>query len=519
MSKLTIAQWNIRGFYSQRPYLQHLIDKLKPSILCLQETHLKPNNSSFLSQYQYPPVRKDRDDSRKGGGVCIFIKKNIPYVTNDINSNLEVTSVKVFLENKTTTLCNIYIPPDHPNQNLRNSLDDIISQVTAPFIIVMDSNAHNPEWGSPNLDTRGRIISEWREDHSTIILNNGEPTYLSSSGNYTHIDLTFVSPDLASSFSWHVHYDNLNSDHFPIIFGNDDYYQEEAPLPRWKINKADWPAYQDTVKIPTDYLGTTPTEACNLVTESIIKAAESTVPKTSQQKYRPSAYWWNQNCTDKKRLKNRALTRYKNHKGDIQLWILYKEAKARFIKATQEAKKESWNRFLQGISSTANTGEVWNHVRKLRNKKTSTRIILKENDNIITKQNEIAEIFADQFAQRSSGISSCTAFNNHKALCEREEIIFEEDSTQLYNKEITIKELTSALSSCVSKSPGPDTLPYIFIQKLPTSQLYCLLKFYNHIFNSGYPDQWKLGTIVAIHKPNKVRTSPNSIDLSHLPTA
>ena len=79
------------------------------------------------------------------------------------------------------------------------------------------------------------------------------------------------------------------------------------------------------------------------------------------------------------------MSRYKNHKGNVELWIEYKKSKAIFIKAASEAKKESWTRFLDQINSKNNSKEVWNHIRKLRSKKTARRIILKQDDTIITE--------------------------------------------------------------------------------------------------------------------------------------
>ena len=103
MNNFNIIQWNLRGYHAQRPHLQKLIDNTNPSIICLHETHLKPQNDASLSKYHYPPVRHDRLD-RRGGGTAIFIKNTIPHIPIDHNIDLELAAAKIFINNKTITI-------------------------------------------------------------------------------------------------------------------------------------------------------------------------------------------------------------------------------------------------------------------------------------------------------------------------------------------------------------------------------------------------------------------------------
>ena len=66
------------------------------------------------------------------------------------------------------------------------------------------------------------------------------------------------------------------------------------------------------------------------VTSAIIKSANKNIQKTKNQSKYPSCYWWTEECTEAKRAKNRALTKYKNHLGDLSLWNQYKETKRNF---------------------------------------------------------------------------------------------------------------------------------------------------------------------------------------------
>ena len=104
----------MRSYQYQRPYLQSPIDQIKPIVICLQETHLKPEKDASLPNYHYPPLRAHRLDS-KGGGVAIFIHKSIQYIPLKVDTNLELVAAKVFINQKPIDIANAYFPPanDH----------------------------------------------------------------------------------------------------------------------------------------------------------------------------------------------------------------------------------------------------------------------------------------------------------------------------------------------------------------------------------------------------------------------
>ena len=127
------------------------------------------------------------------------------------------------------------------------------------------------------------------------------------------------------------------------------------------------------------------------------------IPKTQAKSNRLSADWWNKQCSIDKRAKNKSLNRYRKHKGDIDLWIKFKEARARFRRTVKEAKEQSWNNFISKITTDTSSSEVWQHIRKLRNKTSSRTIVLKDQiqGQYITEPIDIANTLAIHFARRS----------------------------------------------------------------------------------------------------------------------
>jgi len=70
------------------------------------------------------------------------------------------------------------------------------------------------------------------------------------------------------------------------------------------------------------------------------------------------------------------------------------------------------------------------------------------------------------------------------------------------NLPISLNELNWSLSKCFSLSPGPDDIPYIFLQNLPPSALSYIIYIYNKIWNRGrLPEAWKHSIVFPILKP------------------
>jgi len=504
--KLKILQWNIRGFYSRKPFLHRLTDTLSPDILCLQETHLKPHKKSYIKGYHLAS-RCDRVD-RDGGGTMIFVKSETPCIELNITKKLEVVAIKSFIEKAELTICSLYLPPNHENTNLIEDLNKILEELPTPFIIHTDANAHHPSWGSEQADHRGNLIEQWIADNGLILLNTEEPTFLSSAGTYSHIDITIATPDIADLLNWSPYHNTNTSDHFPIIIDSEIQIPEVNSIDRWSTLHENWGEFQKKLTLPTDFIS--PTNACSTVTESIHTAAYNTIPlHKGKRNSKGTKCWWTRECNKEHRNKNRALSHYKNHKGNIEAWISFKKAQAKFKNTVINAKRDSWYRYLNNLSADTSSGEMWKLIKRMNGTYVRRPIILEHNNEMITSQTEVADMLAQHFSEKSSGENSNVAFREHKITQEQTEVFFEDADAQ-YNNPITLTELKTALARSKSKSPGPDNIPYAFLQNLTHNQLLTLLTFYNYIFNTGFPEQWRESIIIPLLKPGKTATLATS---------
>uniref|UniRef100_A0A2P2HYD1 RNA-directed DNA polymerase from mobile element jockey-like n=1 Tax=Hirondellea gigas TaxID=1518452 RepID=A0A2P2HYD1_9CRUS len=89
-------------------------------------------------------------------------------------------------------------------------------------------------------------------------------------------------------------------------------------------------------------------------------------------------------------------------------------------------------------------------------------------------------------------------------------ITFPDGGNESYNKPFHISELRQAITIAKSKAPGPDQIPFSFIQHLTPEQEQQLLFFYNYLFTHGFPSQWQEAVIIPILKPTKQASDASS---------
>ena len=136
-----LIQWNCRSLKANFNELLLLLTSLCPSIICLQETFLKPNDNLNIRGYtMYNHIHQTCDTA--SGGSSIVINNSVPQSLIPLNTNLQAVAVKVTLH-RTIHVCSIYLPPGD-RFNIAE-LEHLIAQLPKPFIVMGDFNRHRPE--------------------------------------------------------------------------------------------------------------------------------------------------------------------------------------------------------------------------------------------------------------------------------------------------------------------------------------------------------------------------------------
>ncbi|KAI5713578.1 hypothetical protein M8J76_001614 [Diaphorina citri] len=508
MNNFSLIQWNVNGYFPRLPYLQKLLSDDAPLIVCLQETNFKPTNNPSLSRYNF--YRTDRDPTTCGassGGVATLVHKSISAKPLNIQSDLEVIAVKVFLKKK-VEICNIYIPSD--KRFCSSDLENISRQLHPPFIIVGDLNSHNVLWGSSQSNSRGKEVEKWFTQENLFLLNDGRHTYTSMSYNTTSaIDLAFCSNDLGLLLSWNVRKYLNDSDHFPIDINS--FQREDVNVhcnsSKWHFKRADWNGFYCKLREKHENFIVNPDTECAIeeFTQDIISACEDNIPRSNPENMKPRVPWWTEECYKAIKNKNKCYRKYKSTLSPDD-FTLFKRARAISRKTVWQAKRESWRNFIGSININTSSKEAWQKVKRILGKKTNQIGVpcLLQDSQYITDKKDVANILNERFHKNSDLSSHSDTFQTFKELSEREPLHFSVSNSDPYNAPITMRETERALNSRKDTSPGIDKISYVMLKKLPRPSLIILNKIYNRIWYSGIiPEKWKVFILSPILKPQK----------------
>ena len=228
-----IIQINIRGARFNYCELLLLIAKYCPTIICLQETHLKNNTINMKNYYSYNLIKQYTD--RPCGRSSIITNKNIPHSEITLNTNMQAVAISATLH-KTITVCSVYIPPNEEPKELE--LNNLREQLPRPFIIMEDFNSHNEIWGSKKTDKKGKVIKSLLNQHQLCMNNKKSNTYQQpATGTYSAIDLSICDPSLFLDYNWKVHDNTCVSDYLPILL-EDSTDELSERTPSWNLGKA-----------------------------------------------------------------------------------------------------------------------------------------------------------------------------------------------------------------------------------------------------------------------------------------
>ena len=498
--------WNCRGIKNKQEELQILIKELKPLAILIQESKLKENYNFNLKNYTFEhKTQPINENENTKGGVGVFIRKEIPYKTINITSNLQVVAVQLSIHKK-ITFCSIYIPPE---QNFHQiDLENLINQLPKPFILSGDFNSHNEVWYDKKTDKKGKIVENFILENNLCLLDGKNFTFCRGNAQ-SHIDLTLLSPEIFTDFNWSIYDDQCGSDHIPIIIKTKNKYNFEGK-PRWNINKANWPKFQkmaNFTKPHTDFQNIN--ELCDYITQVIIDAATASIPIVKPLIGKIPIPWWNGQCRVAVKNKKCAFRRY-IHNPTLENYISYKKSNAEAKRIVRQSKKTSWLHFLAGINPKTSIKELWSRVGSLKKKNKTHISMLNFENKLIHKPLEIANTLAQSMSDIASSKNRSENFIKFKN--ENDQIFdFDLPNHAIYNTPITLREILAVLSRCSNSATGEDQIHYFMIKNLSSLNLEYIKSFYNIIFSQHlFPKKWSEALIIPILKQGKDPQNPKS---------
>ena len=507
--KHKIIQWNYRGLKPKFDEISLLLLQHNPSVFCLQETFLKPDDKVTLKGFNiYNHIHSECQ--RPSGGSSVFIKSACLHRYIELNTELQATAVSVSLD-KEITICSVYIPPSFSLKY--EHLIALIQQLLAPYLLLGDFNGHNILWGNKENNVRGELIENVITNNDICLMNDKSYTYMHyPPGSFFSIDLSLCHPSLFLDFNWSVCKYQHHSDHFPIFIESNSSTVEDHS-PKWKLNKANWEVFQslctDTLTLENFKDSSDPISD---FTSSLIDISNKCIPKTSTNPTKSNP-WYNDECKEAIKTRKKALNKFKKYptKDNLNEVKVFRAKARRTIKIS---KRKSWRSYVSKINHKTPIKKVWDMIRKISVKTKSpsyTHLNHPVTETKSTSKFDIAETLGETFLNNSCSRNYSEKFQKVKAEQEKIKLNFKSANTEEYNNLFNFDELLDAIKQSHDSATGPDEVHYQMLKHLPESSLQALLGIFNHIWTTGdFPEDWRLATVIPIPKPGKDHAEPTN---------
>ena len=356
------------------------------------------------------------------------------------------------------------------------------------------------------------------------MLNDGSGTRQNPTNlELSCIDLSICSANIAHQITWSVDHSSLyGSDHFVVnlCFNQLPVVRDKETELKWNYKKADWDGFASSCDktLSQDMISDNINETCTRLTSSLIDVAGRYIPvkKTNNNRKKPLVPWWNEDCTNKVRERNKARNRAQ-HTGSGHDYLEYKE-KEKICKTTIKTAQQSyWESYCQSLNSDSHIGQVWSTVKKMLGKTVNSVGIptLVQNNVKYETNKDKADIMVKTFAKVSSTNNYTDTFLSRKQSMEDkgyEELLKHfKDNSHSYNEPFTLQELKDAIGETTDTSPGKDKITYTMFKKFRDKSLSILLLFFNRIwFLQELPTEWKHSIIIPSFKQGKDPSDPQS---------
>lgn len=508
INQLTIANWNANGLREKRSTFISFILNHNVDIACVTETHLKPSGKIRIPGYQI--YRCDRDSTDASGGAALIIKRKIKHHSLPLPALVAHEAVAANIELASGSSFRIIAAYRSPNRtNFQQDLKEIFSETTST-ILCGDLNAKSTIWGCRAGNNIGNTLHRLANEHNLLI---------SAPSEYTHYPYRQDhQPDILDiavlkNFKFPIHqtvYDELDSDHVPVVIKFVETPKLNSPPPRLINGKIDWLKFQTeldkNLKIPQNLDTDTNIDiSVKNLTKSIITSVHNSVTSANRrQKY-------------KKPEPQHILALINEKHAMRRLWQTTRspEHKRALNRLTHRVKWELDNYTIQSYR---------NHIAELEPGDPSMWRATKR----ILRQPTVIPSISDNGYVANSDIDKCHTFAKHLATTfdlpvrqnrnDLDDAVYSEINSRLPATVTLTEDLTSPEeiksyidTLSIKKSPGHDKIPNIILKKLTGKALACLSTILNACLARGYfPTTWKHAEIILFHKPGKPSASPSS---------
>lgn len=270
--------------------------------------------------------------------------------------------IHITLERTELIVCSAYFPGDinaeEPPPAAIRRLFEFSRRNNIQLIMGCDANAHHTVWGSTNINARGECLLNYLLGVEFMVNNVGsEPTFVTRVRREV-LDLTISSVLLSNKITnWRVSSEPSCSDHRHIQFSIDLGYN---PVTQYRDpRRLDGDGYKLSLANHLQHGIITVTNcdqveiAAEQLRTAVIAAYHENCPLKVKRDNRNTS-WWNHELQKSRKEVRRLFNRAKVS-GE---WDQYRDALTNYNKQIRRAKRESWERFCEGIEDVPGSARI-----------------------------------------------------------------------------------------------------------------------------------------------------------------
>ncbi|CAF4742888.1 unnamed protein product [Rotaria sp. Silwood1] len=516
---LSMLHYNIRNFYSNQVDLIEMVNIHSPTIISLNELGtVVPKKLIKQLLFSYNVYIKEGTNAH--GGVVLAVNNRLKCQLIEINEP-NIVAVRIIIEGQQIVVASIYSPP---TEQLPLTTLTTLLNVSKNIVITGDLNAKHPDWGCPQVNTKGRILANWLNNHNLNVLNAGTKTSLRSN---TTIDLVISSEIPETSDSQSLPY--TGSDHLPIFT---KFFRLNVLIDKFLVPRTYWKLYSSLLIVlhgqfqaEQEIALSNSTNTFNwfLMFEQFLAALKLRVTEWKEVKQkRPSI---SPSLRILLRHKHYLQNRYRHSKYEedrlrLRSWNLLVKQEFRALR------QRSWEHFISKVASPS-PSTFWSTVKKLNKKKSIDFSALTDGNTVHRSPEDIVKCLNLHFTERHSqpllnmlDILDKDADELWKlySLADKEDIKLVSSQSDLQFSEQEIKNTIRSLKN--KNSSGFDQVSNKMIKLLPAHYHVLLTHAYNELFRAAHwGKEWKMARTICLNKSdNPAPTTSQLRPISMLPT-
>lgn len=523
ISELRMDFCNIRGLSSNINSVHQHLQNVKPHLLALTETQVKPSvNTSHL----LCPNFELHTRFRFKGGVCVFVRSDLSCHREESLEppNKDIMWLKISSKSITKFICVLYLSPSDSTykelfSDLSITFDHLqVKYPDAEIIFLGDFNVHNVPW----LKFSSRTNDAGREAEAFAISCGitqlvEEPTRIPDNRDHMAYLLDLFLTTCPEGYGIKVTSPLGNSDHKLITATSSLQIQQNTHVPprkTWHYGAARWDELRNFfASFPWKDVcfGNDDTSAvASSISEVILIAMETSIP-FSYKKQHPGKSWFDKSCARAVSQKNSAYRKWRNNPTD--------QSREHFVttrnacKAVIDQTKASFDNKIREkvLNCPSGSKSFWSFAKSIGKNFTTSSfppLLSDDGSSIAVTSKEKADLFASIFAQNSTLEDQ----NREPPLLPR----IEKSMREIVFRPKTIKKILLHLDT--TKASGTDNIPAIVLKKCALELTPILCKLFELSYKKGiFPDTWKNARVQPVPKKGKKNLASNYRPISLTP--